>query len=106
LLELMSKGALVCAALSFLFCLPAFLGLGLGYVTCRMAEADLAVMWAGSLDPRGREQTLAAHARAIRATRLSVFGPFLTAMLWACLAVGYALLSVIIPELAATDHIP
>jgi hypothetical protein len=84
-LLLMTSVALVCGGAAFLFAVPAILGIPLGVVTVDMARRDLGRMAEGSLDPRGREQTIKAEQRALNALDLNVYGFIVCLLLGCCL---------------------
>ncbi|HJT77954.1 MAG TPA: hypothetical protein VJ739_12195 [Gemmataceae bacterium] len=84
-LRLLGRVALVCGLLSFLVGVTALAGYALGVATLRMANADLARMGKGAVDPRGRQATEAARRLAGGGVGLSVLGCISCPGLWGVL---------------------
>jgi hypothetical protein len=74
--------AFVLGLLSFFLLVTALPGYVVGTFGLHMADADLARMAAGTMDPRGRGETEAARRLARGARGMSVPGPLACISLW------------------------
>ena len=84
-LALLGQLSLACGLLSCLLGVPALLGLPVSVVTIFLAKHDLYLMWEGTLDPRGRQQTELARRRREYGVVLNALGPFASVLSWCVL---------------------